>query len=274
MSQSSITSPPVQALRKKTFRLPKWVPALLSAAAVLLAWEFLVGFLAIPAYILPTPSTIVYRVVTDLTSGLILPHLWLTTVEVVVGFVIAMLAGVALGTLIALIPVLDRTLYPLLLAFQAVPKVAIAPLLIIWFGYGAHSKAVMAALIAFFPIFVNVITGLHTTDARRLLLMRALRANPLQTYLKVRLPSMLPYLFAGLEVGIVFALIGAIVGEFVGASVGLGSLIIQRQAVVDVAGVFSVLVYLSVMGLVMGLLVKVIAHHTTFWARAGGSSQS
>lgn len=273
MSQRSATTLAPVALGK-SFRLPKGMPAILSAAAVLLAWELLVRLLAVPAYILPTPSVIAYRVITDLTSGLILPHLWLTFVEVVVGFVIAMLAGIALGTVIALIPALDRTLYPLLLAFQAVPKVAIAPLLIIWFGYGVHSKTIMAALIAFFPIFVNVITGLHTTDPRRLLLMRALRANPLQVYWKARLPSMLPYLFAGLEVGIVFALIGAIVGEFVGASVGLGSLIIQRQAVVDVAGVFSVLVYLSVMGLVMGLLVKIVAHHTTFWARSGAAGQS
>lgn len=273
MTPSSTTSLPTPPL-KKPFRLPKGLPAILTAAAALLAWELLVRLLEVPAYILPTPTTITYRVITDLTSGLILPHLWLTFVEVVVGFAIATLAGIALGTAIALIPAMDRTLYPLLLAFQSVPKVAIAPLLIIWFGYGVHSKAIMAALIAFFPIFVNVITGLHTTDPRRLLLMRALRASPLQVYLKARLPSMLPYLFAGLEVGIVFALIGAIVGEFVGASVGLGSLIIQRQAVVDVAGVFSVLVYLSVMGLIMGLLVKLAAHNTTFWARSGGSGRS
>lgn len=248
-------------------RLSRGTPAILSTLVVLVAWEVLIKLFAVPAYILPTPTTVIYRVVTDLSSGLILPHLWLTFIEVVIGFAIATVAGVALGTAIALVPSIDRALYPLLLAFQSVPKVAIAPLLIIWFGYGAHSKAIMAALIAFFPIFINVITGLHTTDSHRLLLMRALRANPLQTYLKVRLPSMLPYLFAGLEVGIVFALIGAIVGEFVGSSVGLGSLIIQRQAVVDVAGVFSVLVYLSVMGLVMGLLVKAAANHTTFWAR-------
>jgi NitT/TauT family transport system permease protein len=116
---------------------------------------------------------------------------------------------------------------------------------------------VMATLIAFFPILVNVIAGLKTTDSRRVLLMRALRAGPIQIYMKVRLPSMLPYLFAGLEVGIVF-----------GSSVGLGSLIIQRQAVVDVAGVFSVLFYLSMMGLVMSMGVKAVADRLTFWSRS------
>ena len=250
------------------FVLPKSTPAILTAGVLLLVWEFSISIFNVPAYILPPPSEIALRTYEDFSTGLILPHFWITLIEVIFGFVIAAIIGVALGTGVALVPILDRTIYPILLAFQAVPKVAVAPLLIIWFGYGAHSKAVMAALIAFFPILVNVIAGLKTTDTRRVLLMRALRAGPVQIYLKVLLPSMLPYLFAGLEVGIVFALIGAIVGEFVGSSVGLGSLIIQRQAVVDVSGVFSVLTYLSVMGLVMSLAVKMVANRLTFWARS------
>lgn len=253
---------------KPLFTVPRSAPAIITSLALILLWEVLVRVLDVPAFILPTPSAVVARVYTDLVSGFILPHFWLTLVEVVAGFIVAIVIGVGLGTAVALIPILDRMIYPILLAFQTIPKVAVAPLLIIWFGYGAHSKAIMAALIAFFPILVNVIVGLKTTDAQRILLMRALRAGPVQTYMKVRLPSMLPYLFAGLEVGIVFSLIGAIVGEFVGSSVGLGSLIIQRQAVVDVAGVFSVLAYLSIMGLVMSLAVKVVADRMTFWSRS------
>lgn len=253
---------------KSVFAMPRSMPAILTSIVLLAAWEASVHLFAIPAYILPTPSAVAARFYQDLATGLIVPHFWLTLVEVVLGFLIAIVVGVGLGTAVGLVPVLDRTIYPILLAFQTVPKVAIAPLLIIWFGYGAHSKAIMAALIAFFPILVNVIAGLKTTDARRVLLMKALRASPLQIYMKVRLPSMLPYLFAGLEVGIVFSLIGAIVGEFVGASVGLGSLIIQRQAVVDVAGVFSVLAYLSLMGLAMSLAVKLVANRMTFWSRS------
>jgi len=253
---------------RSTIAMPRSLPAILTAAVLLVLWEGCVAAFSVPAYILPTPSTVAVRFYQDLATGLIIPHFWLTLVEVVMGFLIAIVVGVGLGTAVGLVPVLDRTIYPILLAFQTIPKVAIAPLLIIWFGYGAHSKAIMAALIAFFPILVNVIAGLKTTDAQRVLLMKALRASPFQIYMKVRLPSMLPYLFAGLEVGIVFSLIGAIVGEFVGASVGLGSLIIQRQAVVDVAGVFSVLAYLSLMGLVMSLAVKLVADRLTFWSRS------
>ena len=253
---------------KPAIRVPHSAPAIASAILLLLLWELGVALFKVPAYILPTPSAVAIRFYQDLATGLIIPHFWLTFVEVILGFLIALVVGVGLGTAVALVPAIDRTIYPLLLAFQTVPKVAIAPLLIIWFGYGAHSKAIMAALIAFFPILVNVIAGLKTTDARRVLLMKALRANSLQIFMKVRLPSMLPYLFAGLEVAIVFSLIGAIVGEFVGASVGLGSLIIQRQAVVDVAGVFSVLTYLSLMGLVMSMAIKIFADRMTFWSRS------
>jgi NitT/TauT family transport system permease protein len=246
-------------------RLPSFLPAVLCALGFVVMWQGSVVLFSIPAYIVPTPSSVVVRVYQDLASGLILPHFWATFVEVGTGFAMAVVIGVGLGTVIGLMPKVDKAVYPLLLAFQTIPKVAIAPLLVIWFGYGLQSKAVMAALIAFFPILVNVIAGLKTTDTRRLLLMRALRASATQTYFKVRVPSMLPYLFAGLEVGIVFALIGAIVGEFVGSSVGLGSLIIQRQAVVDVDGVFSILTYLSLMGLFLSFAVKLVASRTTFW---------
>lgn len=250
------------------FKAWRGAPSVALTICLLVLWEVLVGTLAVPAYILPAPSSVAVQIYQDFATGLIFPHFALTLIEVIVGFLIAAIAGIALGTAVGLIPALDRAFYPILLAFQTVPKVALAPLLVIWFGYGIHSKAVMAALIAFFPILVNVIAGLKTTDARRLLLMSALNATPFQTYMKVRVPSMLPYLSAGFEVAIVLSLIGAIVGEFVGASVGLGSLIIQRQAVVDVAGVFSVLAYLSVMGLALSMSIKFFTDRMTFWARS------
>lgn len=253
---------------KRKIGLPKGFSAGVATLVLLLLWEGAVVLFDVPAYILPAPSTVAVRVLEDFSTGIILPHIWVTFVEIMAGFLIAAALGVGLGTAVALVPVIDRTIYPVLLGLQTVPKVAVAPLLIIWFGYGIHSKAIMAALIAFFPILVNVIAGLKTTDARRILLMKALRAGPVTTYFKVRLPSMLPYLFAGLEVGIIFSVIGAIVGEFVGSSVGLGSLIIQRQGVVDVVGVFSVLAYLSVMGLMLSLIVKLVSHRMTFWSRS------
>lgn len=142
---------------------------------------------------------------------------------------------------------------------------AIAPLLIIWFGFGLQSKVLTATLIAFFPVLVNVIAGLRSVDARRLMLMRALRASPWQTFVKVRLPSMLPYLFAGLEMAMVFSIIGVIVGEFIGSSVGLGVMIIQRQGTIDVAGVFSVLICLSLLGLVLNAVIVGAERRLVFW---------
>ena len=263
-----------EAGSKPFMKVPHSLPAIVASIIILLMWQYGVVLFDVPAYILPTPSAVAVRIYEDFSTGLVYSHFWMTLVEVILGFVLATVIGLSLGTAIALVPFLDRTFYPILLAFQAVPKVAVAPLLIIWFGYGVHSKVVMAALIAFFPILVNVITGLKTTDSRRVLLMKALRAGPIQIYTKVMMPGMLPYLFAGLEVGIVFSLIGAIVGEFVGSSVGLGSLIIQRQAVVDVAGVFSVLFYLSVMGLVMSLGVKLVADRLSFWSRSRDISKA
>ncbi|MCO5066686.1 MAG: ABC transporter permease [Rhizobiaceae bacterium] len=226
--------------------------------AFFLAWEASVVWFDVPEYVIPTPSRILQKLVSDITSGTILPHLQVTLIEVLLGFVLAAIGGLALGTASGLFPLFDRLTYPFILAFQAVPKVAIAPLLIIWFGYGIQSKVVTAAVIAFFPLFVNVSAGLKEADPRRLMLMRSLRASPLQTYIKVRLPGLMPYLFSGLEVALVLSIIGAIVGEFIGASVGLGSIIVQRQASIDVAGVFSVIIILSLMAVILTWLLRLV----------------
>lgn len=234
---------------------------------LLLAWQAAVRLLNVPAYMVPAPSDIALRAWSDMLDGSIGPHLEITVTEVISGFLLAAFFGLVLGSLIGLVPFFEKTVYPVILALQTVPKIAVAPLLVIWFGFGIQSKVITAAVIALFPILVNVITGLKTVDERRILLMRSLRASSMQTFFKVRLPSMLPYLFAGLEIGVIFAVIGAIVGEFLGSSVGLGSLIIQRQSYVDVTGVFSVLLYLCLMGLAFNLILRMVAGRYAFWAR-------
>ncbi len=264
-------SPPSLPSAKKAVRTPlvsrDSLLVLAFTAVLLLAWEGLVRWMEVPQFILPVPSAIATRVAEDFTSGLIFPHFFQTLMEVVLGFLLAAAIGVGLGTVVALVRVVERVVYPFILALQTVPKVAVAPLFIIWFGFGSEPKIVTAAVIAFFPILVNVIAGLKATDPRRLLLMRALKASWWMTFTKVQLPGMLPYLFAGLEVGIIFAVIGAIVGEFIGAAQGLGSLVIQRQASVDVAGVFSVLFYLSFMGIALNVALRMIARRFAFWER-------
>lgn len=230
-------------------------------------WEASVRLLDVQSYILPTPSAVVIKAFEDLREGTIIPHFAITLFEVLVGFSFAAVTGIVLGSAIAMIGFLNRTLYPIILALQTVPKIALAPLFLIWFGYGVQSKFLTAALIALFPILVNVVLGMQTIDPRRLLLMHSLNASFLTVFFKARLPSMLPHLFAGLEVGIIFAVMGAIVGEFIGASTGLGSLIVQRQASVDVAGVFSVLLYLSFMGTGLNFLLRLVTRRYAFWSR-------
>jgi NitT/TauT family transport system permease protein len=149
--------------------------------------------------------------------------------------------------------------------FQAMPKVALAPLIIIWFGLGITSKVVAAALVAFFPLMVNTIVGLRSAEEDRINLMRSLAASRWQIFWMLQLPNAMPYIFAGLEIAMIFALIGAIVGEFVGAQSGLGMLIQSMNFTMDVAGQFSVLLILSMLGLLLNGIVSEVRRRVLFW---------
>ncbi len=269
MTQSAIAGDAPQA-RRRGFDVRRLLEsdvamATLAMVVILVLWELATIVFSVRPYILPAPSTIALRVIKDLTGGEIFKHLPITLIEILIAFFVAIIAGVLIGTVVALVPLVERTVYPLVLALQTVPKVAVAPLFLIWFGFGIQSKIVTAALIAFFPIFINVVAGLKSVQPQRIQLMRALKAGRLKTFMSVRLPSMLPFLFAGLQIGLVFAIIGVIVSEFIGGTRGLGVLIIIRQGEVDTAGVFSVLIYLSVLGLVMSFILRGIARYYTFW---------
>ena len=169
---------------------------------------------------------------------------------------------------------IEYFLYPFIVMFQAMPKVALAPLIIVWFGLGLTSKVVNAALVAFFPLMVNTIVGLRSADEDRINLMRSLAATPLQIFWMLQLPNALPYIFAGLEIAMIFALIGAIVAEFVGAQAGLGMLIQSMNFTMDVAGQFSVLLILSILGLILNSIVVGVRRRVLFWdaSREGGSA--
>jgi NitT/TauT family transport system permease protein len=273
MNAAGPASKAAKARARRLGQLTDYAVVTAVTVVLLVLWEGAVRFWDVPQFVLPAPTDVIKRVVADFLSGVLTLHFFTTLAEVVLGFVLAAILGVGLGCAIGLVPVVERIVYPYVLALQTIPKVAIAPLMIIWVGFGIQSKIVTAGLIAFFPILVNVIVGLKTVEPRRILLMRALKANGWQTFVKVRLPSMLPYLFAGFEVGIIFAIIGAIVGEFLGSSRGLGSLVIQRQAAIDVAGVFSILFYLSVMGIVLNLILRSIAKRYAFWSQRSDAGE-
>jgi len=234
-------------------------------AALILLWEVSITYFNVPSFILPTPINLAARAWEDLASGLVIHHFTVTLTEVVSGFAGAFVVAMLLGSAIALVPFVERIVYPYVLILQTIPKVALAPLFLIWFGYGVQTKAITAGLVAFLPILVTVVAGLKAVDPRRELLMRSLRANSLNKFMKLRLPNMLPHLFAGLETGIIFAVLGAVLGEFIGGSQGLGALIIARQAAIDVAGVFSAIFYLSMMGLGLSALIRFAKTRFVFW---------
>ena len=233
-----------------------------------LAWEGVVWAWRIPEFLVPAPSAIGRALVAGLTSRLYLDHFGVTLYESLLGFLIAAAAGIACGTLIAQFRVVEQTLYPYLVALQTLPKIAIAPLLIVWLGFGITSKVVIAALVAFFPILVNVIVGLKTVDASKLALMRSLDASRWQTFRYVTFPNALPFVFAGLDIAIVFSVLGAIVGEFVGSQRGLGNLILQFHTSLDIAGMFAVLLLLAALGVGLHLAIQAIQRRVIFWAQA------
>jgi NitT/TauT family transport system permease protein len=239
----------------------------LLAIVIIAIWEGACRVFDISPLILPAPSAIATRLYMLVVSGNIWPHLWATAVEIVSGFVFGVIAGLVIGAMVSLIPVVERLVYPYLVALQTLPKVAIAPLFIIWFGYGLTSKIVITALVCFFPILVSVVAGFHATDRDELDMMKAFGATKWQTLVRLRIPSALVLIFAGLEIAAVLAVIGAIVGEFVGAQVGLGYLIVALNFSLDVPGVFAVLIVLSAIGLVMHGAMRCAARRYIFWIR-------
>lgn len=234
--------------------------------AVIGLWEGFIRWAEVPIYVVPPPSAIWRSLLQGLGSGLFLSNAFVTLSEAMLGFLGAAIAGLVLGSAIAQSRFVERTLYPYLIAIQTTPKVAIAPLFIIWFGFGITSKVIMAGLVAFFPILVNVITGLRSTDVQRIELMQSLRATRWQTFRMVKLPSALPVIFAGLHIAVIFSILGAIVGEFVGSRQGLGNLILQMNFNLDTAGVFAALVCLSTIGIVLHLIMHWLQHRLLFWA--------
>lgn len=234
-------------------------------------WEASVLWFEVPSYILPPPL----QVATALWSGLDVPldsrvgfylPMASTMANAGWGFLIGAVLGVLLGSLMAEFKPVETVLMPYAFALQTLPKVAIAPLIVIWCGFGDGSKITMAALLAFFPMMVNTFTGIRTTEPERLELMRALNASRLETYYVVKLPSAAPYIFAGLDMAVVYALLGTLVAEFLGAQRGIGVTITQAQAVTDVAGVFAALILLGVLGIVLHLSIRAVERRVVHWA--------
>lgn len=234
-------------------------------AALLAVWELVVRAFAIPSYLVPPPSAVAVALGRGLSSGIYLDHLQVTLSEIILGFLLGAGIGFVIGVAISLNATLDYFLRPYVLVFQTIPKVALAPLIVLWFGLGMTSKVVSAAIICFFPVMVNTIAGLRSADPDRVALLRAMGASKGQIFRMLRLPTAAPYVFAGLEIAVTFALIGTIVTEFLGAEKGLGMLMQSMNFTMDVSGSFSILVILSLVGVALTGAITLLRRWILFW---------
>ena len=237
--------------------------SLLVVLTLLAVWEAACRWLEIPDFILPPPSRIIEVAVFQ--AAVILPNAAITAIEVLIGIIISLLVAVPLSIVMFAHPSLEKALAPFLVASQAVPVFAIAPLLVVWLGYGIASKILMAAVIIFFPITVNLLEGFKNCDQEFRVLFQLMGAGFLKTLQLLYWPWALPHFFAGLKIGVSVATIGAVIGEWVGAQQGLGYLMIQANARLNVDMVFAAILWLSVMGLSLWIFVGFLERRVIRW---------
>ena len=236
-----------------------WLSVIGAFVAFALAWKAIVIIGGLPPYILPPPETVGERFITAWADGTMAPHLWVTLVEVVLGLLVGASLALVVGYALARSALIERLLSPYLVAAQAIPILALAPLLVLWFGPGLVSKVVICALIVFFPVAVATMVGIRSVDSRLLELGRSLRATPRQVLLTLEIPAALPSILGGLRVGVTLAVVGAVVGEWAGASQGLAVLInLARGSLFDIPLMFATLVMIAIVGIALYLVVVIL----------------
>jgi ABC-type nitrate/sulfonate/bicarbonate transport system permease component len=227
----------------------RWTYPAIALTAFCGIWEAIVRGFELPHYILPSPSRVLLTLVDR--RDILLWHTGITLTEVVAGCALGIFVGLLLGAVMFFSAPMEKALYPLLITSQNVPVFAIAPLLVVWFGYGWSSKVVMAAIIVFFPVTVSMLDGLKRTDPDYVRLFRTMGARPAQIFWKLRVPGALPLLTSGLKLAVIYSTIGAVIGEWVGAGAGLGYLMLSANAQLRVAEVFAAILCLTPIGLVL-----------------------
>ena len=243
----------------KRFANSRWLPWISTPIVLLLVviiWKLIIVVFDVSEFVLPQPEDVLAAVGDVVQSNGFWGHVRTTLIETLVGFGIALVLGVALGAVLGRIAWLERALRPVIVASQVVPKVALIPLFIVWFGFGMTSKIVIAAMLAFFPIMLNVLLGVRSVDTGQRDVMRSLNAGKWATFWRLEYHSTLPYVFAGMEIGIVFAIIGAVVGEYLGGNQGLGYMIVVSLNALNAEQLFAVILLLTAIG--FGLFLAVI----------------
>jgi putative hydroxymethylpyrimidine transport system permease protein len=228
------------------------------------AWELVARAGAVENYLLPAPSEVAEALVDD--RDLLLSDTWVTAQEVLLGFAVALALGLALAVLLHLSVVLRRAVYPLVVASQAVPVMVIAPILVIWFGFGIVPKLIVIALICFFPVVVNTLDGLRSVSRSQVKMLRTLGASRVDVFRRLEAPSALPYVFSGAKIAAAVAVIGAVFGELVGSDAGLGHAIQVGTAQLLTARVFAAVLILSLMAIALFALLSALERWLTPWA--------
>lgn len=237
--------------------------------AIIVVWAFAVRYYEIPAYLLPPPEDVLPRIGSSWT--ILWSHSLITIQEILIGFGLSIVTAIPMGLLIALSPLAKRMLYPLLVFIQLVPKIAIAPLFVVWIGFGMASKVMLTLLLTFFPLLLASIAGFQILDQRLLYLTRSMGASFWQTFWYLRLPAAMPVIFGGLKTSATIAATAAIVAEFVGANKGLGFQLLQATGVMDTTMVFAILFMLTMIGLALNAIVEVAEYFMTPWRRGQSS---
>jgi NitT/TauT family transport system permease protein/putative hydroxymethylpyrimidine transport system permease protein len=250
----------------RSARVLDWVAPALVIAATIAVWELLARGGAVEDYLLPAPSEVARALYEDRSE--LAADAWVTAKEVLLGFALALVVGVAVALALHLSPLLRRAFYPLVIASQAVPVIVIAPILVIWFGFGIVPKLVVIALICFFPIAVNTLDGLRSVDPAQLKMLRTLDASRADVLRHLELPTALPYLFSGAKVAVAVAVIGAVFGELVGSDAGLGHAIQIGTAQLLTARVFAAVLLLSLMAIALFALVAALERLLVPWKGA------
>lgn len=239
-------------------------PAIATVIALIVAWQLIVDLGNVAEFIAPSPTAIAREFAAD--PGLLISNTWVTLLESLVGFGLGIAVGLPLAIMVVEWEVLRRTIYPVVLILQSVPKVALAPILLVWFGFGPGPKVLVAFLTCFFPIFLDAAAGMASTSPDQLDLLRSLRARRAQMLWRLKLPHALPRIFVGMEVGVTLAVIGAVVGEFVQSSNGLGYLILTGANQANTPLAFAALVLLTLISVVLFYVVQFVEHLVCPWA--------
>ncbi len=239
--------------------------SLTTFVALILAWEGAILLFDLPAYVLPRPGAIAEALSRGWIGGFLWPHAWFTLQGAMIGFAFGAVAGIIAGMIVAEIRVASLAIYPIVIAIQSMPTVAVAPLIIVYFGVGLPSKIVTVALLCFFPVFVNTVAGLRAADPRLIDLYRAASASRLRMFLDVKFPGAIDHIMSSLQIALVLAFVGCVVSEFIASTAGLGHIIKSFANDLNVSVMFAAILSLAAMGAITGFAVTLAHRRIVFW---------